>query len=117
MRITSFEPGKILLVRFSFSEGVRSKKRPALVLARSNFRRFTLYTIAMITSAEGLESHKADVRMVNWHDSGLPHASTIRLAKIATIDAELVDKPLGTLGRQDFLAVKKIMRTQMAFWL
>lgn len=84
---------------------------------RSDFRRFALYTVAMITSSEGLEKHAADIAMTDWAKSGLPHASTIRLAKLATIDHELVEKALGKLAAPDLKRVRRQIKSSFAFWL
>jgi len=115
--MTSFEPGQIVLVRFPFTESTRSKKRPALVLFRSDFRRFRLYTLAMITSSIGLESHASDVAIQKWSNAGLPHASTIRIAKLATVDSELVEKSLGRINSVDLKHVHQQLKKAFAFWL
>jgi mRNA interferase MazF len=77
------KPGDITLVRFPFTELATTKKRPALVLARTaRSPRNRMATLAMITSQ--IESLKlaGDVLLSDWQAAGLLHPSLLRLAKI-----------------------------------
>lgn len=110
--------GDIVLVKFPFTEIATVKKRPALMLAQAvrspNYR---LITVAMITSqVEGLKLG-GDVLLKDWKASGLLYPSLLRLAKIATIDAELIDRPIGKLSSSDLRAARLAFQQFFAPWV
>ncbi len=112
------KPGEIVLVKFPFSDLETSKKRPALVMSRSDLtEKVGVVTIAMITSKmEGLR-FPGDCKIGDWESAGLLHPSLVRLAKMATIDADLVDKSLGQLGAADIKGIKLAFQKQFKVWL
>ena len=108
---------QVVLVRFPFTDLVREKKRPALVLfcvplSRSDH----LTTIAMITSRVEDKGISGDVLLSDWKAAGLLHPSRVRLAKVATIDRSLVDRMLGRLVPRDVAAVKQALLRLSSFW-
>ena len=112
------KPGDVTLVRFPFTELAADKKRPALVLAATTRSpRNRLATVAMITSQVEALKLPGDVALAEWKDAGLLHPSLLRLAKVATIDAELVDKRLGRLTERDLMAARGAFRQVFASWL
>jgi mRNA interferase MazF len=112
------KPGDVVLVRFPFADPAAAKKRPALLLAQTpRSPRYRLATVAMITShIEALEL-EGDVRLADWKAAGLLHPSLLRLAKIATIDAELIDKRVGRLSSSDIRAARTAFQRVFSAWL
>lgn len=110
--------GDIVLVRFPFANLESAKKRPALVLAHTTRSpRYRLATVAMITSkVEALEL-EGDVLLTKWKEAGLLHPSLLRLAKVATIDAELVDKVVGRLSSSDLGTARRAFQRVFSTWL
>ncbi len=111
-------PGDIVLVRFPFTEVAADKKRPALVLAGTiRSPRNRVVTVAMITSqVEALEL-EGDVRLVDWKAAGLLHPSLLRLAKVATVDGDLIDKSIGQLSAGDLAAARRAFRRVFSNWV
>jgi len=90
-----------VLVRFPFADLAAAKKRPALVLTRTaRSSRYRLVTLAMITSQVEALKIDGDVLLKDWKPAGLLHPSLLRLAKVATVDGELVDKRIGRACRR-----------------
>lgn len=111
-------PGSIALVRFPFSDIETTKKRPALVLGGSaRSPRNRLVTVAMITSQVEALRIDGDVELAMWREAGLLHPSLLRLAKVATIDAALVDKVIGELSAADTKAARQAFLTVFSFWI
>lgn len=110
-------PGEIVLVRFPFSSLKTTKKRPALVLNQVALSyREQLITIAMITSKiDGLEL-EGDVMLLNWQSAKLLHPSLVRLAKVATIDQNLIERNLGKLSQPDRNQVSKTLTKLYHAW-
>ncbi|MFN8544733.1 MAG: hypothetical protein U0807_11105 [Candidatus Binatia bacterium] len=79
--------GEVALVRFPFADIATAKKRPALVLART------------IRSPRNR------------------HPSLLRLAKVATVDAHLIDETIGRLSAHDLRAARQAIHRVYAFWL
>ena len=112
------KPGEIALVRFPFANVTSSKKRPALILtATTRSPRYRLVTLAMITSHVEALKLEGDVTLKNWEGAGLLHPSLLRLAKIASVDAELVDKIIGRLSATDLAAARQAFRRIFATWI
>lgn len=111
-------PSDVVLVRFPFSSLNGAKKRPALVLSVAPYSsKLKLITIAMVTSQIDGIKIKGDVFLKEWNKSGLLHPSIVRIAKVATIEDELISKKLGKLGSADAKEVRKKFRESFGFWL
>lgn len=110
--------GDVILVRFPFADVATAKKRPALVLAATTrATRYRLVTLAMITSQVEALKLEGDVPLEAWKATGLLHPSLLRLAKVATVDAELVDKKIGRLSTEDLTAARRAFRRVFAGWV
>ncbi len=112
------KPGDVALVRFPFADLAATKKRPALVLAHTaRSQRHRLVTLAMITSQVEALRLDGDVRLEDWKEAGLLHPSLLRMAKIATVDADLIDKIIGKLAARDRSAARDAFRGVFGPWL
>jgi mRNA interferase MazF len=112
------KPGDVVLVRFPFTDLAAGKKRPALLLAHTpRSSRYRLATVAMITSQTEALELEGDVHLADWKAAGLLHPSLLRLAKIATIDTELIDKGVGRLSTADTRAARIAFRRVFSGWL
>ncbi len=110
--------GDVVLVRFPFADLTTAKKRPALVLAgTARSARYRLATVAMITSQVEALKLDGDVLLADWKSAGLLHPSLLRLAKVATLDAELVDRTIGTLSSTDVGATRRAFRRVFSSWV
>ncbi|MBI1860180.1 MAG: type II toxin-antitoxin system PemK/MazF family toxin [Deltaproteobacteria bacterium] len=110
-------PGDILLLRFPFTALDTDRKRPSLLLHATRLtEKIQLVTIAMVTSkVDGLKL-EGDVLIEDWKDAGLLHPSLIRLAKLATVERDLVEKKLGKVSDGDLLLIKKSFQKLYKFW-
>ncbi len=112
------KPGDVALVRFPFTEMAAAKKRPALILVRTaRSARNRLATLAMITSQIEALTLDGDVLLSDWKDAGLLHPSLLRLAKVATVDEQLIDKTIGTISLADRERVRSAFRRLYAAWV
>jgi mRNA interferase MazF len=93
--MTNFDPGDIVSVEFPYSDLQGRKRRPGLVL--SGDKEDVL--LARITTRPVREV--GDVNLVEWSEAGLPRPSTVRLAKLATVDQRLVIRRIGRIGTTD----------------
>jgi mRNA interferase MazF len=112
------KPGDIILVKFPFSDLETGKKRPAVILSNSSLtNKVGLVTIAMVTSKlEGLKL-SGDYKVQDWQKAGLLHPSLIRLAKIATVETDLVLKSIGCLNKIDIKGLQAVFVRQFQFWI
>ena len=93
--MTPFKPGDVVAVEFPFTDLQNYKRRPGLVLAAGEVD----LLVARLTTHPPREP--SDVAMQHWSQTGLPRASTIRLAKLTTMDARLVHHKIGRLHPDD----------------
>ena len=83
----SFRLGDVIKVRFPYTDRSTRQSRPALVVSTGGIEdAHGLLWVVMITSAAN-RGWPGDVPVSNPATTGLPVASVIRTAKIATIEA------------------------------
>jgi mRNA interferase MazF len=102
----AFEQWHVVVAPFPFSDGPARRRRPALVLSRSDALGNVIghSVLAMITSA-GHRRWPLDVPLADLSAAGLPAPSMVRL-KILTLDGRLVERRVGALGPPDESAVQ-----------
>lgn len=93
-----FERGDVIRVPFPYTDRPVRQHRPALVASkRPTGEGGSLLWVLMITSSAN-RPWPGDVPLGDrWAAAGLPAPSTVRTAKIATIEARHAD-PLGRIG-------------------
>jgi len=86
--MANFKRGDVIKVPFPYTDRSTRQSRPALVVSSLDLEdTHGLLWVLMITSAEN-RGWPGDVSINNLADAGLPVASIIRTAKIATIEAD-----------------------------
>ena len=84
--MASFEAGDLIKVPFPYTDRSTRQRRPALVVSAGALARdHGLLWVLMVTSAEN-RAWPSDVAISDHLACGLPVASVVRTAKIATID-------------------------------
>jgi len=97
--MTRYKVGDVVSVEFPFSNLQGQKRRPGLVLAADDHD----VLLARLTTHPPRDP--SDVALQHWVAIGLPRASTVRLTKLATVDARLVHHKIGHLQPDDCTAV------------
>jgi len=104
--MASFKQGDVVKVPFPYTDRATRQSRPALVVSNGGLEEaHNLLWVVMITSAEN-RGWPSDVAVTNLAAAGLPVASVIRGAKIATIDASDATK----LGKISTALLKQVLR-------
>ena len=97
--------GDIILLNFPFTDGLSSKKRPALVIHDSQDGDII---VCRVTSK--LYSTPFDIHLRNWKKYGLRLPSVVRLHKIASLEKELVDLKIGQLDKAVQTQIKRAFK-------
>ncbi len=104
--MASFEAWDIVKVPFPHADRPIRQRRPALVIVAGELQSaHGLLWVLMITSAEN-RSWPDDVVISDFIASGLPAPSTVRCAKLATIEAKDAER-IGTLARTDQAKIRR----------
>lgn len=98
--MTTYSKWDIVLVSFPFSDLKTTKKRPALIIGSGSVDSHQYYLILFITSKIPAQLEPGDYRIEAWQKAGLPKPSMVRY-KVATVDASIVLKKLGTIDLVD----------------
>src|SRR5205814_16277 len=99
-----------VLVRFDFTDRSGSKWRPAVVVSTDRYNDESPdVLIASITGNLGGVPHPGDHRIVDWPAAGLPRPSLAQ-TKIATVEASVIGRRLGSLTPRDYAAFKQGLR-------
>ena len=110
-----FAPWDVVLVPFPYTERAHAKVRPAVIVSTTALASATgLHYVAMITNA----AHRpwvGDVAISDLDGAGLPVASVVRPAKIATIDQQALIRKIGALPKGDRTRVAASIRKFLAF--
>ncbi|MDE2183315.1 MAG: type II toxin-antitoxin system PemK/MazF family toxin [Alphaproteobacteria bacterium] len=110
----SFASFDVVVVPFPYADRLAEKRRPAVVVSSPALeKRHGLVWLAMVTSASN-PSWSCDVAISDLHLSGLPAASVVRSAKIATVDTARVLRRIGKLAAKDAKAMKAKLRELIA---
>jgi mRNA interferase MazF len=97
-------PGDGVLLAFPFTDGVRQKQRPALVLLDAGDPDIV---VARITSQPYTTAF--DVALLDYAEAGLLLPSVVRLHKLATLEKSIVSRCLGHLSASDWVKVKSVL--------
>ena len=111
--MAGFDVWDVVRVPFPYTSRPVQQQRPALVVAHHRHPGSpTLLWVLMITSA-GHRRWSGDVDVSDLSQAGLPAASMVRSAKIATIDAADAN-PLGVLPHMDRRAIQRELAARLA---
>ena len=95
-----FESWDVIKVPFPYTDRPVRQRRPALVVAANGIQdEHGLLWVLMITSADN-RGWPGDVTVSDLAVAGLPAASVVRTAKIATIEAKDAER-IGSLPAED----------------
>lgn len=109
-----YKPGTIVLVPFPFTDLSGEKVRPALILASQTKSEDVL--VCFITSAITKNDHCTLV--VSQHHpmflkTGLKTTSSIRVAKLATLDQRVILGEIGHLDQDMLVGVRKLLKAYL----
>ena len=108
-----FEPWDIVRVPFPYTDRPVRQRRPALVIGAGEIEaEHGLLWLVMVTSAQN-RGWPGDVAISDLIMAGLPAASIVRTAKIATIEARDAQR-LGMLPNADRNQVSSQLRRALA---
>lgn len=107
-----FERWDVLAVPFPYVERPVQQRRPALVVAAGLGGSVDLLWVLMITAATN-PRWPEDVEIDDHQGAGLPIASVVRTAKIATIEARAASR-LGTISGQSAARVAAILKRRLS---
>ena len=108
-RMTSYDRGAIVLVRFVFADETGAKQRPVLILSTKQYhagRREVV--VAAITSNVG-RLLVGDHKIKAWRQAGLPLPSVVT-GILRTIKWDMIVGSLGMLSASDVRAVEHNLR-------
>ena len=93
------EPWAVVIVPFPFTEGPRTKRRPALALSTKAFSENGYTVLAMITT-KARPSWPGDTHIGDYQLAGLKVPCIVRL-KLFTLDNRLILNQMGRLSETD----------------
>lgn len=99
-----YKQGDIVLVDFGFSEGIGSKKRPALIISSNDYNKNRQEIIIAAITHNIRRILFGDTKITQWKEAGLIYPSLVT-GIIRTIKGSLVLNKLGVIPEEDFLKV------------
>ena len=112
-RMAIFNVWDIVKVPFPYTDRPVRERRPALVVVADGLQSdHGLLWVLMITSAEN-RGWSGDVAVSDLSAAGLPVASVVRTAKIATIESKETER-IGALSTFDRDSVRRHLKVTLA---
>ena len=109
--MTDYKPGDVVLVPFPFGERAGGRKRPALVISSPEYNQATgELIVAQITGHVSSADRPGDYPIESWKQANLLGPSRVRL-RLATLEAVLVLRRLGTLTDGDWQAARQALES------
>ncbi len=107
----TYHPGDLILIAFPFSSGVKTKRRPTLIILDTGDADVV---VARVTTR--LYRTSFDMALVDWSDAGLLAASVVRLHKVVTLERKLVEQRMGTVSAADCAAIASVLTSMYGNW-
>jgi|SRR5690348_7306280 mRNA-degrading endonuclease toxin of MazEF toxin-antitoxin module len=105
---TRFSQGEVVLTPFPITSPKSTKRRPAVVISSNWFNANRDDRLLLgVTSHIPDELERDEVLIPDEHlsDAGLPRRSLVKVAKIASVNAAVIDRGLGRLPDKTLHAV------------
>jgi mRNA interferase MazF len=102
----SFEFGEVVVLPFTYSDLLSSKRRPAVVLVDAGDEDIL---VAKITSKR--YDSPFDLTLLDWKREGLLTQSFVRLHKLLVVKKQHVVRRISTLSKEDLEKTRKIIRS------
>ena len=111
--MTKHSPGDVVLVEIVFSEGIGTKKRPALIISRDFYHEGRQEVIVAAITSNVKRVLPGDTKIAQWKAAGLIFPSLVS-GIIQTIKRSMIARKLGVLTKEDFLQVQKNLSMALA---
>jgi mRNA interferase MazF len=109
--MTNCEPGDVVLVWFPFTDAVRKKKRPGVVISPPAY--FAQHEDSLIMALTSRPQSESELFLVHWRAAGLPKPTWVK-PTIGTIASTFVERRLGKLAGADRSRVASALRMLIA---
>ncbi len=92
--------GEVVLVDFPFSSNLGIKKRPAVIISKTDFNnsKEDIILLAITSKVDNLSIGEALLK--NWKEAGLVKSSAFK-SVIFTVEKQHIDKTIGKLTESD----------------
>ena len=111
--MTAFRQGDVVLVSFDFTDRSGTKWPPAVIVSSNRYNQDTPdVLVASITGNVNALPHPGDHLLSDWQKAGLLRPSLTQ-TKLATLEATLIGRKLGSLTDADLRALQQGLRAAM----
>ena len=104
--IVIYNSWDVVTVPFPFTDSTETKRRPALILSKSDYQCKTGNLILLMITSAGDSSWYSDIKIEDLTTVGLKKSSVVRF-KMFSLDERLIIKKIGNLSEPDKQKVKE----------
>jgi len=112
--MTTYRRRAVVLVKFVFSEGTDTKRRPALVISSDDYHNSRQEVIIAAITSNITRILVGDTKLDYWKEAGLQYPSLVA-GIVQTIKNKMVIRELGKLSKHDFQRVEENLKKSMDF--
>ena len=109
-----FDPGAVVRVHITFTDGQAAKKRPAVVVTDARYHSSRGDAIVVALSSKIDATYYGDCDIVDWQAAGLALPTKAK-GVVETVDRASIDRQYGTLSSDDLGRVKDSLRLILGF--
>jgi len=111
----NYQRGDVVLVALTFSAGIGSKVRPAVVISTDLYHHnWNELLVVEVSSQPPRTLRPTDCDLIDWHSAGLSRPSWSR-SGVVKVAFTLIQARLGHLTDRDLSALEDCLRTAMGF--
>jgi len=109
---TMYKQRDIIIIPIPFSDLKSTKKRPVVIVSNDIYNKKTedIIVVAMTSNIEGKKDYSLLISNDDLEVGELKHKSMVRIDKIYTLNKSIVIKKFGTLKREVFCQIEKILQ-------
>ena len=105
----TYDFGDVLVVEFPFTDGSRSKRRPAVVVSSAGYNGSSLDVILLaVTSQIGPSGEELEAVLVHWQAAGLAKPSALKPV-VFTLERSMIRQRIGVLESSDVLQLRGLL--------
>jgi mRNA interferase MazF len=97
--MTGYSPGDVVLVRFPFTDLSSAKRRPAVIVSRSDYS--AAFGDVVVIALTSQPQPDAGLLLADWNSAGLPKQTWAK-PLIGTLSGGLIVRALGSLSLRDW---------------
>lgn len=111
--MTGYSRGDIVLVTFAYTDGTKSKQRPALIISSDDYHDSRQEAVFLAVTSNTERLLFGDYLINKWKEAGLLYPSVVT-GIFRTIKQDTIIKKIGTITETDMTAIETNLKNSLS---